>query len=33
MNLLPIPPLDGGRFVVELFQKVARKTVSQKALN
>jgi len=33
MNLLPIPPLDGGRFVVELFQKGTRKTVSQKAMN
>lgn len=33
MNLLPIPPLDGGRFVVEIFQKGARKTVSQKAMN
>ena len=33
MNLLPIPPLDGGRFVVEIFQKGIRKTVSQKAMN
>ncbi len=33
MNLLPIPPLDGGRFVVEAFQKVSRKSVSAKALN
>ena len=33
MNLLPIPPLDGGRFVVELFQKVTRKVVSLRALN
>ncbi len=32
-NLLPIPPLDGGRFVVEIFQKGTRKTVSQKAMN
>ena len=32
MNLLPIPPLDGGRFVVEIFQKGTRKTVSQKAM-
>ena len=29
MNLLPIPPLDGGRFVVEIFQKGTRKTVSR----
>lgn len=33
MNLLPIPPLDGGRFVVEVFQKGTRKTVSQRAMN
>lgn len=33
MNLLPIPPLDGGRFVVEIFQKGTRRTVSQKAMN
>ena len=32
-NLLPIPPLDGGRFVVEVFQKGTRKMVSQKAMN
>ena len=32
-NLLPIPPLDGGRFVVKIFQKGTRKTVSQKAMN
>lgn len=32
MNLLPIPPLDGGRFVVEVFQKVSRKIVSLRAL-
>ncbi len=33
MNMLPIPPLDGGRFVIELFQKLSRKVVSMKALN
>lgn len=32
MNLLPIPPLDGGRFVVEVFQKLTRKMVSMKAM-
>lgn len=32
MNLLPIPPLDGGRFVVEVFQKVSRRVVSLRAL-
>ena len=33
MNLLPIPPLDGGRFVVEVFQKIRRKAISAKAMN
>ncbi len=33
MNLIPIPPLDGGRFVVEVFQKISRRLVSAKALN
>lgn len=33
MNLLPIPPLDGGRFVVELFQKVSHRVVSLRVLN
>ena len=33
MNLLPIPPLDGGRFVVEVFQKFTKKLVSSKAMN
>lgn len=32
MNLLPIPPLDGGRFVVEIIQKVSRRDVPMKAL-
>lgn len=32
MNLLPIPPLDGGRFVVEVFQKISRRAVSAKTL-
>lgn len=32
MNLLPIPPLDGGRFVVEVFQKLTRKMVSNRAM-
>lgn len=27
MNLLPIPPLDGGRFVIEVFQRIRRKNV------
>ena len=33
MNLLPIPPLDGGRFVVEIYQKLRRKQVSPRAMN
>ena len=33
MNLLPIPPLDGGRFVIEVFQKISRKVVSTRVLN
>ena len=32
MNLLPILPLDGGRFVIELYQKITRRTVSEKAM-
>ena len=32
MNLIPITPLDGGRFVVEVFQKATRKVVSPKAM-
>ncbi|WP_165170867.1 site-2 protease family protein [Adlercreutzia sp. ZJ242] len=32
MNLLPIPPLDGGRFAVEVFQKLTRKTVPTKVM-
>lgn len=32
MNLIPIPPLDGGRFMVELYQAITRKSMSTKAL-
>ena len=32
MNLLPIPPLDGGRFVVEVIQKVTRRDVPMKVM-
>ncbi|WP_165253369.1 site-2 protease family protein [Adlercreutzia sp. ZJ304] len=32
MNLLPIPPLDGGRFVVEVFQKISRRQVSTRVM-
>ena len=33
MNLLPIPPLAGGRLVIEIFQKLTRKNVSMRALS
>ena len=33
MNLLPIPPLDGGRFLVEIVQRIRRKEVTLKTLN
>lgn len=33
MNLIPIPPLDGGRFVVEVYQKIAQRNISLRALN
>ena len=33
MNLLPIPPLDGGRFVVEVYQKIRRRGVRTETLN
>ncbi len=33
MNMLPIPPLDGGRFVVEIYQRIRKRTVSVRAMN
>ena len=33
MNMLPIPPLDGGRFVIEIYQLVRRKNITMRALN
>ncbi len=33
MNLLPIPPLDGGRFVIEIIQKIMRRPISVRAMN
>ena len=33
MNLLPIPPLDGGRFVIEIYQRVTRRVASERAMN
>ncbi len=32
MNLIPLPPLDGGRFAVEIVQKISRRDVPAKAL-
>ncbi|MCL2826885.1 MAG: site-2 protease family protein [Eggerthellaceae bacterium] len=33
MNLLPVPPLDGGKFIIEIFQKISRRLVSVRAVN
>lgn len=33
MNLLPIPPLDGGRFAIEVYQAISRRLVTARALN
>ena len=33
MNLLPIPPLDGGKLVIEAVQAVARRPVPVKIQN
>ena len=33
MNLLPIPPLDGGRFIIEIVQKITKKNVSERVIN
>ena len=33
MNLLPIPPLDGGRFVIEVYQRIRRKVVGKRAVS
>ena len=33
MNLVPIPPLDGGKFVIEVYQRLRGKMVSLKAVN
>lgn len=33
MNLLPIPPLDGGRFVVEVIQKLTARPISVRVQN
>jgi regulator of sigma E protease len=31
MNLLPVPPLDGGKILIELIQLIARRPLSAKA--
>ena len=33
MNLLPIPPLDGGKILIEVVQAARRKPVSLKVQN
>ena len=33
INLVPIPPLDGGRFVVEIIQKIIGRNVSVRVMN
>lgn len=33
MNLIPIPPLDGGHFIIEIIQKIIHRNVSEKAIN
>ena len=33
MNLLPIPPLDGGKILIEAIQAVSRKKLSAKVQN
>lgn len=33
MNMLPIPPLDGGRFIIEIYQRVRSKLMSERAIN
>ncbi|MGI6045355.1 MAG: site-2 protease family protein [Eggerthellaceae bacterium] len=32
-NLVPIPPLDGGRFLVEIIQKLSKRLVSIRVMN
>ncbi len=32
MNLLPIPPLDGGRFLIEIIQRITHRQLSTRAL-
>ena len=32
MNLLPIPPLDGGHFIVEIIEKITRRNIPEKVI-
>ncbi len=32
MNLLPIPPLDGGHFIVEIVEKVSKRNIPEKVV-
>ena len=33
MNMLPIPPLDGGRFLVEIYQRLFHREITLKTMN
>ena len=33
MNMLPIPPLDGGKILIEVIQAVLRRQLSVRAQN
>lgn len=33
MNLIPIPPLDGGLFIIEVIKKITRREVPEKVTN
>ena len=33
MNMIPIPPLDGGRFIIEIYQLIRRKDITMRALS
>ena len=33
MNLIPIPPLDGGHFIVEVIQKISGKRIPEKVVS
>jgi regulator of sigma E protease len=33
MNLLPFPPLDGGKIVLETIERVTRRSIPVRAVN